>query len=639
MRRIHALLAVVVLLAGLVPAATLAAGAQVTGTLTVTQGVTLSAGAVAVITLVDQQADPSAGVVIGNQRVDGAVLPLTFAVDYADADIDPSHSYALFASVVDGGTEYQSAEPVPVITGGPTADVAVQVSPPPASATGHVTGTITRKDKSALSAQAVAVVGLINKDKGTLVARQVIPSITAEPIPFDVAFDPGVLDPSGTYVVRAGIADGGKRWNAPEAVPAIVGGAVVPNVTIAVNPAPPAPSAPPSVAPSASVVPSAQPSAEPSATASATPAPTATPKPTPTVAPTPSPSPKPTPTVAPTPSPTPKPTPSPSVAPTPSATPSPTPAASPSAVASPSASTVPSTSPSAAASPSASAPASATPGPDSGVIRGTLTWKENHVPTKDARAVVVLVEGGNAASQGTTVATTSIRDPGPKPIKFELAYPTAKIKANAVYRVYAGLADGNLAWVTPTGVKVDVPSPLIDGVELQLDYRPDLLKAAVGGTITGVGLDPSRSPDAYGTALVIRVDTGETVGFQLLSPVGAAPVPFSVPYDPRTLDPNADYVARGSMWDGTTLWAADAGVPVITKSNARSGVVLTVTQAVTPSASPSATVPPSVAPAPTPAPSAAESTSRPLNGLSIFAVLGIGGLLLVGLLVYLRSRK
>ena len=118
-----------------------------------------------------------------------------------------------------------------------------------------------------------------------------------------------------------------------------------------------------------------------------------------------------------------------------------------------------------------------------------------------------------------------------------------------------------------------------------------------------------------------------------MSPAGAAPIPFSVPYDPAAIDPNADYVARGSVWDGTTLWAVDSGVPVITKDNARSGVVLTVTEAVTPSASPSA------APAPTAAPTPAPEEPERNNGLLIFVILGLGGLGLVGLLVYLRSRK
>src|SRR3954447_8635126 len=612
MRRIHALLVVVVLLATLVPAAALAAPTQVTGTLAAKGDIALGADAVAVITLVDQQADPSAGVVVGQQRIDAVKLPAAFSVPY-DATVNPQHSYALFASVVDGSTSYQSVEPIPVITGGPTSDVAVSVAAPPAAATDTVSGTVARAVKSPLIAEAVTIVALINKDKGTLVARQVIPSITQEPIPFAIAYDPGVIDPAATYVVRAGLGDGGSTWNTPDGVPAIVDGAAVGEVKVTMTegsgPAPSLlpstePSAPPSSEPSTS--PTAAPTPSPTAapTASPTTPPTATPTvaptPTPTVAPTPTPTVPPTPTVAPTPTPTVAPTPTPTVAPTPTPTVAPTPTPTVAPTPTPTVAPTPTPTVAASASPSASAGASATPtpAPDTGIIRGTLTWNEAHQPTADARAVVLLVEGTNGPSQGKTVTSVSIKDPGPKPVRFELAYPLASVTKGNPYRLYAGLVDGDNAWVTPIGVSVDVPSPLIAGVELPLAFRPDLLKAAVGGTIAGVGLDPARDPESYGTALVIKVDTGETAGFQLISPTGAAPVPFSVPYDPTTLDPNAAYVARGSIWDGTTLWAADSGVPVITKDHPRTGVTLTVTQAVTPSASAS--------PRPTAAPTPAE---------------------------------
>ena len=152
--------------------------------------------------------------------------------------------------------------------------------------------------------------------------------------------------------------------------------------------------------------------------------------------------------------------------------------------------------------------------------------------------------------------------------------------------------------MTPIGVSVDVPQATIENVELPLKFRPDLLKAAVAGTITGVGLDAAKDPEAYGTALVIRVNTGETIGFQLISPTGAIPVPFSVPYDPATVVPEADYVSRGSIWDGTTLWNTDTSTPVLTKDNARNGVVMTVT------AVPSPTPPRRPRRCPTPAPPA-----------------------------------
>ena len=45
--------------------------------------------------------------------------------------------------MVNGAASYQSFEPVPVITGGPVADIEVTVPPVAATATGEVTGTIT----------------------------------------------------------------------------------------------------------------------------------------------------------------------------------------------------------------------------------------------------------------------------------------------------------------------------------------------------------------------------------------------------------------------------------------------------------------------------------------------------------------
>ena len=238
--------------------------------------------------------------------------------------------------------------------------------------------------------------------------------------------------------------------------------------------------------------------------------------------------------------------------------------------------------------------------------------------------MVLLVEGSSGPTEGTIVAST-VMTGGTEPVPFKLAYPFSAIAKDTPYRLYAGIADGDLAWVTPIGVAVKVPQTELADVVLPLQFRPDLLKAAVTGTITGVGLDPARDPEAYGTALIIRVTTGETIGFQFITPTGAAPVPFSVPYDPATLVPDADYIVRGSIWDGTTLWNTDVGVPVITKGNAKSGIVLTVT------AVPVPTPPPTAAPTPAPSAAVTEPTDSGSNTLLIVFVV-IGALVVVGLL-------
>ena len=126
MRKLAALLLPLVLLAGLVPASgASAAAATVSGTFVSKDEMALGPNAVAMITIVDQQASPDAGVIIGSQRVDGAQLPLAFSVPYDDAEIDPGHSYAIYASITDDTLTLQNVEPVPVITGGPTSGVTV----------------------------------------------------------------------------------------------------------------------------------------------------------------------------------------------------------------------------------------------------------------------------------------------------------------------------------------------------------------------------------------------------------------------------------------------------------------------------------------------------------------------------------
>jgi uncharacterized lipoprotein YbaY len=266
-----------------------------------------------------------------------------------------------------------------------------------------------------------------------------------------------------------------------------------------------------------------------------------------------------------------------------------------------------------------------------GVIRGTLTYGEDHELTDDAHAVVALVEGVGGPMAGTIIATQDIEGPGAMPVAFELLYPLDATTAGTTYSLWAGIADGDLAWVTPVGVVVKAPWPVTEGVELPLEFRPDLLKAAVSGTITGIGLD-SDTPAAYGTALVVRLDTGETVGFQVISPTGPTPLAFSVPYDPDAIEDDADYVVSGTVFDGADRWSTVTSVPVITKGNAKSGVVLTVTPV---------PEPPAPAPSPEASPAPAPVTDG-VGGPGPLAILVILGLIAVGgaaLAAYLRSRK
>ena len=103
----------------------------------------------------------------------------------------------------------------------------------------------------------------------------------------------------------------------------------------------------------------------------------------------------------------------------------------------------------------------------------------------------------------------------------------------------------------------------------------------MSGTITASASTP-RDPESYGTSLLPDVNTGATIGFQLDLARGRRADPLLGAVRSQHITPGAAYVARGSVWDGTTLWNTPAGVPVITNDNPKSNVLLTVVPAVTP---------------------------------------------------------
>ena len=102
-----------------------------------------------------------------------ATLPAAFEVSYDDARIDPTHSYALIAAIVDGDSEWNTQLPVPVITGGPAVNVEVPVVAV-AELAGSIAGTIAVPADVTLSDKAVATAILIKEETGTLVSTDTI---------------------------------------------------------------------------------------------------------------------------------------------------------------------------------------------------------------------------------------------------------------------------------------------------------------------------------------------------------------------------------------------------------------------------------------------------------------------------------
>ena len=232
--------------------------------------------------------------------------------------------------------------------------------------------------------------------------------------------------------------------------------------------------------------------------------------------------------------------------------------------------------PSVSASPSASVAPSASPTPAAGTVTGTLVYAEPATLSADARAVVLLVAGSTTPTTETIVGTQIIAPTGQQPIAFSVGYQTADIDPNLTYTIQAEILDGDHAWATTSGVKVLTKGNPSSAVTVKLTLRSDLLKGEVTGQITGVGIQLGAG--AYSAAVLVRADTGETLGVDVNPAPTTVPIPFSIAFDPATIDPDVDYVVRAEIVSGSRRWEDTTGVPVITKGNQLTGVSVPVTE-------------------------------------------------------------
>jgi uncharacterized lipoprotein YbaY len=571
-RRTGLLVAVVALLAGLAAIPTTAADQSVTGSLTYVERVSLSPTAVAIVTIVDTTADPDAGAVIGQQRIDAPTsVPIDFSVLVDSGSIDPSHAYALFATIEDGPNVWQNHVGEPVITGGPTKGLELVLPQAPAVPPATIEGAIVPPTDAVVDESAVVIAALIKVETGTLAARQVRTVVDPTDLAFSIGFDPSFIDPTATYVVKGGIVDGATVWQNRDGAPAIEAGSPVGEITLPVTLAPtgvpivsPAPTQEP---------PSAQPSEGPTSEPSDTAEPTTTPEPTPS------------------PTATPEPTPSPTATPEP--TPSPTPTAS----------------------------ESTSPPPITSPVTGSLSFREPYELTRDAIAVVALVRGTKVPTESSIVTSEIDRDITAYPVDFSLAFDPADIDPDRTYTIQATIIDGDEAWVTGQGVKVITKGNPTD-VDITLTYRPDLVKGTVTGKITAVGLEPSS--EAYSMAVLVDPDSGDSLGIDVRSVEAGLPVSFAIPYTITDIRPNNPYVVTAEVGDQGVVWQNMAGVPVITNGNPRSDVQVVVTEVVppTPSPTPSPTASPTPVPSATVSPGSGRRTDGGLLGIIILIAVG-----------------
>lgn len=202
---------------------------SVSGVVTIQDQVALPQDAVVIVRIVDvtDAASPAQDVAIQTIS-DLAEVPLPYEVSYDSQAIDQDRNYAVRARINDGAGNllFASKQDYPVITqGNPTSDVSVLVEPasaaqepapqPPAASapgTGSVTGVVTHTVQMALPGDAVVFVQLTDVSQvdapTQVIGDQTINNPGQAPIPFNLAYDPSLVDPGRTYAVQARITDG-----------------------------------------------------------------------------------------------------------------------------------------------------------------------------------------------------------------------------------------------------------------------------------------------------------------------------------------------------------------------------------------------------------------------------------------------
>ena len=252
-------------------------------------------------------------------------------------------------------------------------------------------------------------------------------------------------------------------------------------------------------------------------------------------------------------------------------------------------------------------------------MSGTLAYAEPATLSPEASAIVVLVEHSGDPISARIIESQVLSNPGEMPIAFELPFTTDEIDPEALYTVSATIVDGPRLWMTDGGTRVITYDNPTDDLELDLVYRPDLLKGQVTGEISGPGI--TLGGTGFAAAVLFDGTSNQQIGMTVVPAPTGVPIPFSVPFDPAEIDDAATYTVVAGIVEGDSRWANLDGVPVITNGNPLSDVTVMVS---------------AIEPSPTPSP---EPTDSGPTILAIVVLLLLIAGIVGAVIWYLRSRS
>ena len=230
----------------------------VTGTLSYREPYQLTGNAFAVVALVRGSVRPSeSSIVASTIDRDITTVPAKFELSLEGVTIDPSQTYTVQATIVDGDNAWVTGEGVPVLTKGNPSDVAITLDYQPDVLKAAVSGQIAGVDVApAPNAYAMAV--LVDPSTGESLGIDVRSVTDGLPVAFSVGYTITDIQPTQEYVVTAEVGDSASTWRNAAGVPVITNGNPKTGVQVVVTPvsiASPSPSATASPSPSATPAP------------------------------------------------------------------------------------------------------------------------------------------------------------------------------------------------------------------------------------------------------------------------------------------------------------------------------------------------------------------------------------------------
>jgi uncharacterized lipoprotein YbaY len=228
----------------------------VTGTLTYREPYTLTGDAFSVVALVRGSARATEDSIVSS-TIDHDItkVPVSFELSLAGVKIDPSETYTIQATIVDGENAWVTSKGIPVLTKGNPSTVAITLGYRPDLLKGAVSGQIAAVGVQ-LSPTAYSMAVLVDPATGESLGIDVKTVEDGLPVAFVIPFTITDIQRTNDYVVTAEVGDNGSTWRNLAGVPVITKGNPTSGVQVVVTPvAAPLPSPSPSAAPAPVPVP------------------------------------------------------------------------------------------------------------------------------------------------------------------------------------------------------------------------------------------------------------------------------------------------------------------------------------------------------------------------------------------------